>query len=78
IDNNKWLFLTGDHDSIYAMADRYLAYAKEDKESPGGFVHDGNFILVDKKRHIRGYYDGTTDEGTEKMMSDIEHLLHEK
>ncbi|MBS1686244.1 MAG: SCO family protein [Bacteroidetes bacterium] len=78
IDNNKWLFLTGDHDSIYAMADRYLAYAKEDKESPGGFVHDGNFILVDKKRHIRGYYDGTTDEGTEKMMSDIELLLHEK
>lgn len=78
IDNNKWLFLTGDHDSIYAMADRYLAFAKEDKDSPGGFVHDGNFILVDKKRHIRGYYDGTTDEGTEKLMNDIELLLHEK
>ncbi|MBS1619101.1 MAG: SCO family protein [Bacteroidetes bacterium] len=78
IDNTKWLFLTGDKDSIYAMADHYLAYAKEDKDSPGGFVHDGNFILIDTKRHIRGYYDGTTDEGTEKLMNDIELLLHEK
>lgn len=78
IDNNKWFLLTGEHDSIYAMADRYLAFAKEDKDSPGGFVHDGNFILIDKKRHIRGYYDGTTDEGTEKLMNDIELLLHEK
>ncbi len=78
IDNSKWYLLTGEHDSLYAMADRYLAYAKEDKDSPGGFVHDGNFILVDQKRHIRGYYDGTTDEGTEKLMNDIELLLHEK
>jgi protein SCO1/2 len=78
IDNDKWHFLTGNRDSIYSIADRYLAYAKEDKDAPGGFVHDGNFILIDKQRHIRGYYDGTTDDGTQKLMDDIDKLLHEK
>jgi protein SCO1/2 len=78
IDNNKWRFLTGNKDSIYAIADHYLAYAKEDKDAAGGFVHDGNFILIDKHRHIRGYYDGTTDDGAQKLMDDMDKLLNEK
>lgn len=78
IDNNKWRFLTGNKDSIYAIADHYLAYAKEDKDAAGGFVHDGNFILVDRQRRIRGYYDGTTDDGVQKLMDDMDKLLHEK
>ena len=78
LTDRKWLFLTGDRDSIYSIADRYLAYAKEDKDAPGGFVHDGNFILIDKQRRIRGYYDGTTDIGTDKLIADMEKLLDEK
>jgi protein SCO1/2 len=78
IDNNRWRFLTGNKDSIYAIADHYLAYAKEDKDAAGGFVHDGNFILIDKHRHIRGYYDGTTDDGAQKLMDDMDKLLNEK
>jgi len=78
IDSNKWHFLTGNKDSIYAIADRYLESAKEDKDAAGGFVHDGNFILVDSHRRIRGYYDGTTDIGTDKLIADIEIVLHEK
>ena len=78
INSDKWRFLTGNKDSIYSIADRYLAYAKEDKDAPGGFIHDGNFILIDKQRRVRGYYDGTTDDGTQKLMDDIDNLLHEK
>ncbi|MFN8308499.1 MAG: SCO family protein [Chitinophagales bacterium] len=77
ISNANWHFLTGNKDSIYALADHYLAYAQEDPGAAGGFIHDGNFILVDKKRRIRGYYDGTTDEGTERLLQDIKTLFNE-
>jgi protein SCO1/2 len=78
LDSHKWHFLTGNKDSIYAIADHYLESAKEDKDAAGGFIHDGNFILVDRQRRIRGYYDGTTDDGTDKLIADIQNLLHEK
>lgn len=78
LDSDKWHFLTGNKDSIYAIADRYLESAKEDKDAAGGFVHDGNFILVDRQRRVRGYYDGTSDVSTDKLIADIEILLHEK
>jgi len=78
LNSDRWHFLTGNRDSIYAIADHYLESAKEDKDAAGGFIHDGNFILVDRQRHIRGYYDGTTDIGADKLMADIESLLHEK
>ncbi len=78
LNSDKWHFLTGNKDSIYAIADHYLESAKEDKDAAGGFIHDGNFILVDRQRRIRGYYDGTTDDGTDKLLADIEALLHEK
>lgn len=78
LDSHIWHFLTGDKAAIYAIADHYLESAKEDKDAAGGFVHDGNFILIDRQRHVRGYYDGTTDQGTDKLIADIQTLLHEK
>ena len=78
LNSNKWHFLTGNKDSIYAIADHYLESAKEDKDAAGGFIHDGNFILIDRQRRVRGYYDGTTDDGTDKLIADIQSLLNEK
>jgi protein SCO1/2 len=78
VSGSNWHFLTGNKDSIYAIADHYLEFAAEDKDAPGGFIHDGNFILVDRQRRIRGYYNGTTDEGAEKLIADIDKVLHEK
>ena len=78
LKSSKWHFLTGNKDSIYAISENYLAFVKEDKDAAGGFVHDGNFILIDRQRRVRGYYDGTTDEGAEKLLRDIETVLHEK
>lgn len=78
LKSGKWHFLTGNKDSIYAISEHYLAFVKEDKDASGGFIHDGNFILVDRQRRVRGYYDGTSDEGAEKLLRDIETVLHEK
>jgi len=78
IEGGQWHFLTGNKDSIYHLAEKYLVSAGEDPDAPGGHIHSGNFVLVDKHKRIRGYYDGTTDEGTEKLMSQMDILLGEK
>ena len=78
IQNTKWRLLTGEKDSIYALAEKYLVSAAEDPDAPGGHIHSGNFILVDKHRRIRGYYNGTKDESVDKLLKEIDVLLKEK
>ncbi|GAB3831191.1 SCO family protein [Pontibacter rugosus] len=78
IETNKWHLLTGEKDSIYDIATKYLVAAQEDEGVAGGFAHGGNFILVDGERHIRGNYDGTVQEDVDKLIEDIEVLLNEK
>ena len=77
-ESAKWHLLTGNKDSIYHLADSYLVSAAEDPDAPGGHIHSGNFILIDKHRRIRGYYDGTKDDKVEKLMDDMDVLLKEK
>lgn len=78
VTGRQWLFVTGDRDKIYEIGQNsYLVTAQEDASAPGGVVHSGAFVLVDKNRHIRGIYDGTTEAGVNKLMSDINRLLHE-
>jgi protein SCO1/2 len=54
-----------------------MSTAKEDTTVQGGYIHSGAFILVDKEKHVRGMYDGTTEEGTKKLLNDMERLLAE-
>src|SRR5690606_13580483 len=60
-DTSRWMFLTGDRDHIYELGIRgYLLPVKEDVLEPGGFLHSGQFMLVDREGHIRGAFDGTS------------------
>ena len=78
VEGNQWQFLTGPKEDIYALGQKsYLSAAQEDKTADGGFLHSGAFILIDKNKHIRGMYDGTTEEGTQKLMRDMKILLEE-
>lgn len=73
-----WQFVTGEKDSIYNIALKsYMVTADEEEEAPGGFIHSGAFILVDKDKHIRGMYDGTVPEQVDVMMNDMRRLLQE-
>lgn len=77
-DGIKWQFLTGNRDSIYTLAEKgYYASARVDSLEPGGFVHSGGFILVDKQRRVRGIYDGTNTGEVNKLLEDINILSHE-
>lgn len=72
VQTDKWHFLTGNKDSIYYVAQTgYFATAMEDSDEPGGFIHSGAFLLIDKKGRIRGKYDGTNTEEVNKLLKDI-------
>ncbi|ALL07279.1 electron transporter [Pedobacter sp. PACM 27299] len=78
VDGTKWEYLWGSRDDIYALAERnYLVSAQEDKNAPGGFIHQGYLVLVDKEKRIRGAYDGTLDKDVQQLMSDMDILLKE-
>ena len=79
VTGRQWLFVTGDREKIYDIGQTsYMVTAQADSSAPGGVVHSGAFILVDKAKHIRGIYDGTTEVGVDKLMRDMDRLLHEK
>ena len=74
IDDDKWNLVTGEKKQIYDLARKsYLAV--EDSEF-GNFdmIHTENFMLIDKKRQIRGFYDGTDKNEIIRLLSGIEIL----
>ena len=54
-----------------------MVTAMEDKDEPGGYLHSGAFLLIDKERRVRGIYDGTKEEKVDVLMNDIHKLLSE-
>ncbi len=52
--------------------------ARPDTAAAEEFVHSPNFVLVDKQRHIRGFYDGTTSAGVKDLVQDIKLLIGEE
>jgi protein SCO1/2 len=76
-DAQKWHFVTGEKDSLYAIANDYFSIAKEDPNTPGGFDHSGRLILVDKARRVRSFCDGTNPQEVDCFLRDIETLLKE-
>ena len=74
----RWNFVTGEKDSIMGMAKDYMVAAYEDSTEVGGYAHSGAMILFDRKRNIRGYYDGTSEKETKWLIRDIARLLDEQ
>jgi protein SCO1/2 len=78
-DSARWRFLTGAKADLYLQgSEGYHVAAREEVMQPGGFLHSELFVLVDKDRHIRGYYDGTTMKGMNDCANDIKMLLKEE
>lgn len=44
---------------------------------PFDMVHTENFMLIDKKRQIRGFYDGTSEEDINRLLDDLSVLKEE-
>ena len=73
--DSKWNLVTGDKKDIYSIARKsYLAVKMGKPEELYDMVHTENFVLVDSKRRVRGFYDGTNPEEVKKLIEDIEWL----
>ena len=73
--DSKWNLVTGDKKQIYELARKsYLAVKNDGDGGPFDMIHTENFILVDKEKRIRGFYDGTDREEIDRLLSDIKIL----
>lgn len=76
--DSKWNLVTGDKKEIYKMARKsYLAVKLGRPDQLYDMVHTENFVLVDQKRRVRGFYDGTNKEDVKRLLEDIEFLSQE-
>ncbi|MBA3682735.1 MAG: SCO family protein [Bacteroidetes bacterium] len=76
--SNKWLFLTGEKPKLYDIARKgYLLNAEEGKGDEDDFIHTQNFALIDKEKHIRGFYDGTDSLEINRLIQEVKLLLKE-
>ena len=73
--NSKWNIATGNKKHIYELARKsYFAVLKKGDGGLQDFIHTPNFILIDKKKQIRGIYDGTDDTEIKRVIKDIKTL----
>jgi len=76
--DGKWNLVTGNKKHIYELARKsYFAVLDEGDGGAQDFIHTEQFILIDKKRQIRGFYDGTDKEDIQRIFEDITILKKE-
>lgn len=76
--DGKWNVTTGSKKHIYDLARKsYMAVIEEGDGGEDDFIHTEQFILIDKERRIRGFYDGTDRKDMEKLKEDILLLKQE-
>ena len=72
----QWMLVTGDKKQIYDLARKfYFAVTTEGEGGETDFIHTENFILIDKEKRIRGFYDGTSKQDVDRLIGDIRILL---
>ena len=79
VNDAKWNLVTGDKKDIYTMARKsYLAVKLGKPDELYDMVHTENFVLVDAKRRVRGFYDGTNKDEVKRLIDDINWLSSQK
>ena len=78
VDDSKWNLVTGDKKQIYELARKSYLAVEDSEFNKFDMIHTENFILIDKKKQIRGFYDGTNEKEIEQLLSDIQILKKEK
>jgi len=75
--DSKWNVTTGEKKHIYNLARKsYFAVVDQGDGGLQDFIHTPNFILIDKKKRIRGVYDGTDNNEIRRLIYDINILIN--
>ncbi len=79
VNHDTWWFLTGDKKKIYDFAFNELKLGLQDgKGIDSNFIHTQKFVLIDKNRNVRGYYNGLDSSSMSKLAEDLTLLMLEK
>jgi len=74
INDDKWNLVTGDRKQIYNLARKSYLAVEDNPLREYDMIHTENFMLIDKKNQIRGFYDGTLESEISRLLDDIEIL----
>ena len=74
VDDSKWNLVTGDKKQIYELARKSYLAVEDSNYNEYDMIHTENFMLIDKEKQIRGFYDGTNSEDINRLLKDIEIL----
>ena len=74
VDDSKWNLVTGDKRQIYELARKSYLAVEDSNFNEFDMIHTENFMLIDKEKQIRGFYDGTNSEEINRLLKDIEIL----
>ena len=80
----RWSFLTGDHATIYNLAQKAFLLPLLDNShgqvdpADGEFIHSTRISLVDRHGVVRGSFDSATPEVTQKVLTAVGELLREQ
>ena len=78
VNDAVWNLVTGDKKDIYYIArNSYLAVKTGSPEEMYDMVHTENFVLVDSKGRVRGYYDGTNFDTEDPEAKNMQQLLED-
>lgn len=70
--DGKWNITTAPKKHIYDLARKnYFAVLDEGSGDENDFIHTEQFVLIDKERRIRGFYDGTEKKDMNKIKKDL-------
>ena len=76
VNDKYWNLLTGDKSKIYSLARKSFLVVKENgKSTSHDMIHTESFVLVDREKRIRGFYDGTDDKDIQTLKKDIDILI---
>jgi protein SCO1/2 len=81
VNTSKWVFLTGNKDSLYAMARHSYMIDDPKNEVQNGetdFLHTQLIALVNKKGEVVKIYDGLKPSEISQMQAEIKKLLKEE
>lgn len=72
---NNWQLLTGDKKQLYRLARKSLLLTATDGDGgPNDFIHSELLVLIDTRKQIRGFYEGTDEASVNRMIKDIRKL----
>jgi protein SCO1/2 len=78
LNTRRWNLITGSKKDIYKLARNGFALVATDGDGgPDDFIHSDKIVLVDARKNIRGYYDGTNSAEIDKLITDIKKLENE-